>query len=199
MVSAGKKRSFAPDGAYDTRSNKRSRTSSDINAYGGQSLSEGLGNTISISNFPAKNKLYHPLNAINDLLFSQVPEAHIAFTHESTFFKATGLKYDIEGLQKFVQEQYVVEYYKETKVCTLEGRLEIIPLLKSSSFKMRLTEPVAFYTPLPDEGTFSSSTSSQYNPHPPPRMRGRSQSLESEGSSQSSGSEGARGPSTLLG
>ncbi|KAF8997780.1 hypothetical protein BDQ17DRAFT_1411343 [Cyathus striatus] len=42
-----------------------------------------FSNNIGVTSFPVKNTVIHPLNVINEIIFSQVPEADIAITHDN--------------------------------------------------------------------------------------------------------------------
>ncbi|KAF9009625.1 hypothetical protein BDQ17DRAFT_1073564 [Cyathus striatus] len=65
------------------KSNCKDRTGSGAQS----SCHKDFGNSISITKFPPRNTQSHPLNVINDMLFSIAPKAHIVVTHDSSWSK----------------------------------------------------------------------------------------------------------------
>ncbi|KAF8995189.1 hypothetical protein BDQ17DRAFT_1365950 [Cyathus striatus] len=125
----GKRRADSPD-SYDSRKRKNPRINEDGATTGnGSSSNRNEGNTVGITNFPIKQKRFHPLNVINDMLFSQALGARVAITHDNQWSEVgfSNLKKDqdfraAEGVQERIQSHFVVGYDKGIKTCTLERR-----------------------------------------------------------------------------
>ncbi|KAF8997765.1 hypothetical protein BDQ17DRAFT_845341 [Cyathus striatus] len=104
-----KKRSFSPDESSRPQSSKRSRN--DGNASEGQSSAfKYSSNDISITSFPVHNNTFHPLDAINDVLLSQIPGACIAVTHDKMWTELSD--YTVEQLHETIRDRYVISYCK---------------------------------------------------------------------------------------
>ncbi|KAF8995192.1 hypothetical protein BDQ17DRAFT_1031931 [Cyathus striatus] len=69
------------DGSSDSRKSKKSRGNEE------SSSNPNENNTVDITNFPLKQNLFHPLNVINDMLFSQVQGSRVAITHDNQWFE----------------------------------------------------------------------------------------------------------------
>ncbi|KAF9009655.1 hypothetical protein BDQ17DRAFT_1323192 [Cyathus striatus] len=126
-----------------TRSNRNSGSGS-----GSQSSSHtDLGNKVSITSFPKKDTLFHPLTAINNALLSQVPEARIAITHDNTWSKLVGQSSEVK-----------------TGTCTLESSKDTYTPDKVLRWQRYLTPST--YTGAHGSSTQERDISSSYDAQP---------------------------------
>ncbi|KAF8996266.1 hypothetical protein BDQ17DRAFT_1364706 [Cyathus striatus] len=113
------------NGLFDSSGSTKNTTCSSGNSENrsGQTISS---NNIGVMNFPVKHTLFHPLNVINEIILSQVPEANIAITHDNFWIEILGQHnfhhYTVKQLQDIIKSKHVItiDYDGETKTCTLD-------------------------------------------------------------------------------
>ncbi|KAF9001532.1 hypothetical protein BDQ17DRAFT_1409952 [Cyathus striatus] len=118
------------------------------------SCSKNLGNNINVTSFPARHTLLHPLSVINDMLFSMVPEAHIAIIHDNSCRELISqLNHGADGLDlhEIIKSRFIIAYNEETGMCTLEPRKDDSLYLFNSNIN-----PLAEIDCSPDSGNKQS-------------------------------------------
>ncbi|KAF9004231.1 hypothetical protein BDQ17DRAFT_1305004 [Cyathus striatus] len=116
-------KSFEREASHE-RVNGNGSKSNVGNESGAQSSSRpNCGNNMKVTHFPVKNTPLHPLSIINNMLFSNVPDACIAITHDNVWCELIGKSdWDAERLREIIQDQYAVRYYEDTRTCVLEPK-----------------------------------------------------------------------------
>ncbi|KAF8995210.1 hypothetical protein BDQ17DRAFT_1430575 [Cyathus striatus] len=114
------KRPADSDDSYDSKKGKRPRNNEKDASENKESLSDNnmnQKNTVSISNFPAKQN---------------VPGARVAITHDNQWLdvgfgriEMANTFHDVKSIKQWVQSHFVVAYDKGNKTCSLELRAEV--------------------------------------------------------------------------
>ncbi|KAF8977176.1 hypothetical protein BDQ17DRAFT_154536 [Cyathus striatus] len=118
-----REQSHLPKHSHEQGNGKGTRSNAD-NGSGTQSSShQNFGTIMSITHFPVNNNPLHPLNLINNMLLSEVPDACIAITHDNVWCEVIRKSnWDVERLRDIIREQYAVRYYGDTRTCLLEPK-----------------------------------------------------------------------------
>ncbi|KAF8997770.1 hypothetical protein BDQ17DRAFT_1428888 [Cyathus striatus] len=132
VINENGKRPLNQASGNGSRSRKKSRNNGDIS---GTSSHTDLGyNLGTVSNLSLKSALFHPLNEINEILFTVVPEAQVAITHDDLWIEACKQgHFDADEFQETIQDQFIVGYCNETRTCTVEPRVNMTTSLRNNS------------------------------------------------------------------
>ncbi|KAF8991768.1 hypothetical protein BDQ17DRAFT_270246 [Cyathus striatus] len=126
VINENGKRPLHQANANGSRLTKKNRNSGDLSETHSSSRTDLGCNLGIVSDLSLKSSLFHPLNEVNEMLFSVVPEAQVAIMHDDLWIEACKEGYfDAEEFLKTIQDHFVVGYCNETRTCTVEPRINV--------------------------------------------------------------------------